>query len=158
MLVLFCLVCLSSAVQGAAAACADGFIRHEDSCYRLFHSAFTWPEASSFCRSYNTHLVYLDTESEFGFVKARAAEAGGNGFWTGATDALTENEWIWNETGERLTLTADWAPGEPDHSLGRDCLGLWSKYDYKLSAWDCRTLLKPICETDFEDQGETVIG
>ncbi|OWF39260.1 perlucin-like [Mizuhopecten yessoensis] len=152
------LALLCATVQEVTAACPDGFIRHENSCYRLFHNKFTWPEASSFCRSYNTHLLYLETESEFGFIKARAAEIGGEGFWTGATDALTENEWIWNETGERLALTSDWAPGEPDHAVGRDCLGLWGKNGFKLSAWDCRHLLGPICETDADNEGQGIIG
>ncbi|XP_060063858.1 perlucin-like [Ylistrum balloti] len=140
------LVCL--AVQEVVTDCADGFIKYESSCYRFFHNVFTWPEAASFCSTFDTHLVYLETEAEFGFIKARASEYGGVGFWTGATDAITENEWIFNETGERLTLTADWAPGEPDHTMGRDCLGMWGKYNYTLSAWDCRQLLKPICEIE----------
>ncbi|XP_069105059.1 perlucin-like [Argopecten irradians] len=158
MLVIICLVWICANIYDVTAECSDGYVRHENSCYRLFHNMFTWPEASAFCRSYNTHLVYIETESEFGFLKAKAAEIGGTGFWTGATDALNENEWIFNETGERMTLTTDWGPNEPDHTPGRDCLGLDKAGGYKLAAWDCRTFLKPICETDFEDQGSSIIG
>ncbi|OWF39261.1 perlucin-like [Mizuhopecten yessoensis] len=133
------------------ADCPAGFIQDQYSCYKLFNNTFTWPEATSFCRAFNTHLLTLENDAELTFIKKKAAEVGGLGFWTAGSDALEENEWIWAETGETLTLTGDWAPGEPDQTLGKDCLGLWGAHGYLFGSWGCNALLQPICEISIEE-------
>ena len=64
-----------------------------------------------------------------------------------ASDAIINGEWFWLKSQQLMTFT-DWAPGEPDQTIGRDCLGLWGNQSYKYGAWDCKHELKPICEIE----------
>ncbi|XP_033761206.1 perlucin-like [Pecten maximus] len=144
------------AVVTVAADCPAGFILNLNSCYKLFNNTFTWPESISFCNAFNTNLVTIEDDTELAFLMTKAAEVGGAGFWTGGSDALEQDQWIWTETGEILTLTGKWAPGEPDRTAGKDCLGLWGDHGYLLGAWACNSLLQPICEVSIE--GTEVIG
>ncbi|XP_069104664.1 ladderlectin-like [Argopecten irradians] len=145
-------------VLQANADCPDGYMKHQGSCYRFHHSEFTWPEAVSFCHAFNAKLLKLESESEFLFVRGKAKESGGSGYWTGGSDAVEDRNWIWSETGSALTLTNDWAPNEPDTAAGRDCLGLYGAGDFKLGAYDCRHLLRPICEVDIEAPAQGIVG
>lgn len=46
-------------------------------------------------------------------------------FWTGGTDAVVENNWIWSMTGKPITTFKSWRTGEPnnnDKGMGEDCL------------------------------------
>ncbi|XP_060063857.1 perlucin-like [Ylistrum balloti] len=138
-------------IVSVAANCPAGFIQNLERCYKFFTNTFTWPEAVSFCGAFNTRILTISDDAEMTFIRNKANETGGYGFWTGGSDALDQNEWIWAQTGEMLTLTGKWAPGEPDQSSGKDCLGLWGEHDFLFGAWDCTALLQPICEVSIEE-------
>ncbi|XP_069104711.1 C-type lectin-like [Argopecten irradians] len=143
-------VILATAFVTVAADCPRGFIQNQTSCYKLFNDSFTWPESISFCRAFNTHLVTIEDNTELAFLQSKATTLGGDGFWTDGSDAVEQDQWIWSQTEEVMTLTGKWSPGEPDRSEGKDCLGLWGKHGYLLGAWSCHSLLKPICEVSIE--------
>ena len=58
-----------------------------------------------------------------------------------------EGVWIWVRTGKQVEFTA-WCLGQPDNSLGENCLHLW--YDTCELKWndnDCfNDNIKPICQ------------
>ena len=51
--------------------------------------------------------------------------------WVGGNDIVTENEWVWRNSGERFTYT-NWSMGQPGGGRGQNCLmlqnGKWIDY------------------------------
>ncbi|XP_003413717.1 C-type lectin domain family 4 member K [Loxodonta africana] len=75
----------------------------------------TWYSAQQFCKSRNSQLTSVTSESEQEFLYKTA---GGISYWIGLTKAGSEGDWSWvDDTPFNKVQSAKfWIPGEPNNS------------------------------------------
>nr|XP_011455487.2 perlucin [Crassostrea gigas] len=148
-----------------AVGCPNGFLQHDDSCYKFFHSTrATWAEAMLYCQLFKSHLAVIETQREQNFVEGllrRDYQTGlPDGCWIDGTDALVEGEWIWTTTGKAIATDdyQKWFPGEPNsNGRGEDCMGLLHHENYNWSDESCEVMNNFLCEASLVET-DTVIG
>ena len=87
-----------------------------------------WFDAHDYCLEIGGYIVEIDTEEEETALLG-AFNVYDQDYWIGLTDADTEGEWIWADSGFSPKYTA-WAKGEPnDMNNGEDCAVLFDQYD-----------------------------
>lgn len=102
--------------------------------YEAIFGTITWTgakaaaQASSFLGAQG-YLVTITSPGEQAFLNT--LNPNGSNLWIGASDRITEGNWIWDdgpEAGQTLNSTfPNWAPGEPNNSGGEDyAVGWWS--------------------------------
>jgi cysteine-rich repeat protein len=84
--------------------------------YLTLYAELTWQEAKASCERRGAHLVSINDAAEQSFV-ARLAPGE---FWIGARDDELDGSFTWTD-GDLATYSA-FAPGEPDHDAGAQCL------------------------------------
>lgn len=84
--------------------------------YLPLYAELSWQAANTACENRGAHLVTIDDAAEQAFV-ARLAPGE---FWIGARDDELDGAFTWT-TGEPASYSA-FAPGEPDHDAGAQCL------------------------------------
>ncbi|XP_052761838.1 uncharacterized protein LOC128204463 [Mya arenaria] len=71
--------------------------------------------------------------------------------WLGATDEITEGEFVWNVSNQKVNYT-DWGPGEPNSNalnIREDCLIYWAHYSWKWADLDCHQKCYFVCEMPY---------
>ena len=82
--------------------------------YQLFDTSMSWNEAEAYCESLGGHLATITSEEEQAKIEELLTIGTRNSYWLGATDELTNGEWLW-VTGEDFSYE-NWANGQPDNS------------------------------------------
>ncbi|XP_046585439.1 LOW QUALITY PROTEIN: perlucin-like [Haliotis rubra] len=144
--VLSALLCL---VATAYAGCPLGFYQHTKSCYWLSNVKSSFPEAVSYCRYLESHLVTIENRDEDSFLKGYALRHGtAPGYWLGATDLNIEGRWLWE--GQRRMSFTNWSWRSPGNSRGQEhCLELVkSEGKYVWNDYQCDIPLHFICEKE----------
>lgn len=58
--------------------------------------------------------------------------------WIGGNDIITEGVWLWTHSGQIVTESHNWWPGQPNSDTGdEDCAAMDSDVNYKWVALDC---------------------
>ncbi|XP_042337728.1 C-type lectin domain family 10 member A-like [Plectropomus leopardus] len=116
------------------------------SCYFFSRTPLNWHDARDWCNGHESHLIILNTDEEWDYVKQYTT---GTFYWVGLTDERGEWEWV-NQTPYVMNRRR-WRPGQPDawtaHGLGHgdeDCAHLHS--DGRLNDLHCSTSLRYICQ------------
>ncbi|XP_048732397.2 perlucin-like [Ostrea edulis] len=153
-------------ISNVNAGCPNGFLQHDDSCYKFFHSTkATWAEAMMYCQLFKSHLAVIESTREQNFVEGlfrREYHRGlPDGCWIDGTDSLVEGEWVWTTTGKTIS-TEDyqkWFPGKPDSGgTGEDCMALLQHENYSWDDDSCETMNNFLCETSSDAGGQLIVG
>jgi len=141
-LFLLCAFLLVLGIAGSASAIPVQFAGNG----HYYEVMTTKPNGANFNSFWSTALIYSDDYSYLGetsyfatvtsqaendFIAGLVAGVGEKS-WLGATDRLSEGNWIWAATGEAVTYI-NWASGEPnnagwfgEHYLEMYTNGLWN--------------------------------
>ena len=102
-----------------------------NSCYKVFDSPKTWPEASNQCVSQGSLLVTITSNAENDFVCSLAPNTD---LWIGYT-RRTSHGWTWVDSNKNRYT--NWAQGQPDDNGGKQfCAMIWGWK--KIKTWDDR--------------------
>lgn len=146
-----------------ARACVEGDARatgDDGTCYMLFTSASSYPDAVASCAALGGHLVTIGDATEqalVGELSAQLVEV--PDAWLGGSDATTEGAFVW-ETGELFyqggpILYSNFRTGEPNDSdpgcspVGEDCVIIESDRPDLGYSWDdrcCASQYPYLCE------------
>lgn len=73
-------------------------------------------------------------------------------FWVGATDLVTENEWIWLPSQTLVSSYTNWVPGQPDNANGyQHCMVLDANSDMQWRDDNCEEDRNFICQSQMGD-------
>ena len=102
--------------------------------YKLYCGAVTWNEAKKKCQELGGQLVTVESEQENSFLRSLLLRSRIDFVWLGATDEVTEGNWIW-VNGMQMQYTRwdirqgqpnNWAGnGIPEHYAAMDINSLW---------------------------------
>ena len=81
-------------------------------------------------------------------------------FWVGATDLVTETEWLWLPSQTVVSEFTNWAPNEPDNAGGyQHCMALDMHNQMKWRDESCEEKRNYICQNEMSiDGGVSIIG
>ncbi|CAL4136079.1 unnamed protein product [Meganyctiphanes norvegica] len=126
--------CNTQVEQGSAEECPLFFTEIGGCCY-LFSSEIdkmgTWEEARAECQTIGEdtdHIMDLaevgtssDCSGDVQFMEMISAL--GEHVWLGASDAAQEGNWVWQKTGEQLSLSNNlWFYSDPSGGTSENCL------------------------------------
>lgn len=126
--------------------CPVNWKEYEGSCYWFSRTGKSWPEADTYCKLENAHLVVIGSMEEQQFVQHHM---GPMNTWIGLTDH--NGPWRWVDGTDYEKGFINWRPEQPDnwygHGLGggEDCAhltenGQWNDdYCLRLYRWVCET-------------------
>ncbi|KAK7457747.1 hypothetical protein BaRGS_00039208 [Batillaria attramentaria] len=144
---------LTSVFAAVWAECPNGFVRHDSSCYKVFHIKGSWSEAKGYCNIFGAQLASIQSERESSFLSGLLGRDGlaafnPGRFWLDATDLISEGDWVWAGNEEHVDSTmAHWAPGEPsDTNHAEHCLALDFTKGLMWTDEDCELKNNFICE------------
>ncbi|CAK6435177.1 unnamed protein product [Pipistrellus nathusii] len=98
---------------------SQGWKYFEENFYYFSHVPKTWYSAQQFCKSRNSDLTSVTSDSEQEFLYKTA---GGIFFWIGLTKAGSEGEWYWvdNSPFNKVQSMKFWSPGEPNNARNNE--------------------------------------
>ncbi|XP_061469373.1 CD209 antigen-like protein C [Rhineura floridana] len=112
----------------------------QGSCYYFSDNEKQWEDARTWCSTYNSHLVIINSKTEQDFVVKRIKLTS---VWLGANDIQMEGNWHWidgSPLGQRF-----WKPGEPNNVGGHeDCAVLHREGNWNDIA--CNREVHFVCE------------
>ncbi|XP_067686861.1 perlucin-like [Haliotis asinina] len=133
----------------ASAICPNGFVRHDDSCYKVFLIPTTWPEAIIFCEAFGAKLAEISTPSQQQFLESYLAPFKSSintlDVWIGGSDLVVEGKFTWSQSGDPVTYT-HWVPGEPSSVEDEDCLALFTYHNFMWNDAPCETNQMFLCQ------------
>ncbi|XP_046565167.1 perlucin-like [Haliotis rubra] len=133
----------------ASATCPNGFVRHDDSCYKVFLIPTTWPEAMIFCDSFGAKLAEISTPSQQQFLESYLTPFKSSintlDVWIGGSDLVVEGRFMWSRSGDPITYS-NWVPGEPSSAGYEDCLALFTSKNFMWNDAPCETNQMFLCE------------
>ncbi|XP_031174473.1 ladderlectin-like isoform X7 [Sander lucioperca] len=133
-LTVFALVCVMTALTGAAAdvnlvkrwargGCYGGWSRFNDRCFFYDPRPMTWAKAEKNCESLGGNLASVRNIMEYHELQ-RLIMTNSHEYketWIGGTDAQEERQWFWSD-GTPFHYS-NWCRGEPNNHGGRqNCL------------------------------------
>ncbi len=128
--------------------------------YKIYDRILNWHAAKSECEILGGHLATITSAEEQSFIVTLLRTDSWSYFWLGATDEVTEGQWLWI-TGESF-LFQNWAAGEPNNDLGNEkylVIG-GNQYGEPLGRWNDAGTWMPsqygyICEWEFTNNTDT---
>ncbi|XP_033733674.1 perlucin-like [Pecten maximus] len=160
-----CVGLLFMSIVSVRGDCPNGYVRHDDSCYKFFSSVLaTWAESLTYCELFESKLAVIETEREQTFIEGLLSRewhtGASDGVWVDGTDLLIEGEWVWADDGTPINTQGynKWFPGEPN-SLGRrgeDCMDLLHHEKYNWNDNSCERKQNFLCE--IETEGSSGMG
>ncbi|XP_046357376.1 echinoidin-like [Haliotis rufescens] len=149
-------------VATASALCPNGFVRHDDSCYKVFLIPTTWPEAIIFCEAFGAKLAEISTASEQQFLESYLAPLKSSvntmDVWIGGSDLIVEGNFMWSWSGDPIVYS-HWVPGEPNSLGDEDCMALFTSRNFMWNDAPCETNQMFLCEIPGSAyQGSAIIG
>ncbi|XP_045201877.1 lectin-like [Mercenaria mercenaria] len=143
----------------ACEACTSGWESFDGSCYKYFADRKKWSDAKTYCESQGAHLAIVLSNEENAFLKAllRRSHIGSTDqVWMDGDDLKTENNFIWENTGQGFEIT-DWGPNEPNQNGGNeDCLSFFGRYDFKWNDEHCDKPFGFLCEKEAVGTGGVI--
>lgn len=146
--------------------CAAGmaFVAKEFKCVPVFGSSYytledihkNWTDAKKVCQAHGGHLLELETEEEFSFLKHILKDmyrGVAMRWWIGGHRMNQDTVFTWDSSGLRLKDTYEqWCEGLPKVELSySNCLLLRRKCHYGYSHDECDSLAKFICEKELSN-------
>ncbi|OWF45339.1 perlucin-like [Mizuhopecten yessoensis] len=160
---IFCVLLVLTVTTQVSGDCPSGFLVHANSCYMDFNIQATWAEASMICDVYGGYLAEIGDEHEQHFIagyisrKTKSSYKPGI-FWLGASDLLTEGEWMWSNSDTYLTYK-NFAPGEPNNAAGGEhCLEFDFSGNFQWNDNNCENLYNFVCEVPMKISTGGIIG
>ena len=129
--------------------------------YSFYHNTTSWFGAQRECRKDEGHLVTLETERKWGFIRGEiqnlSNQASLNEWYIGLSTTYTnESDWRWI-TGQRLT-NPHWQSNEP--SGDGKCIVIAKNYPQgsygQYNDLSCQTLKAFICEVELSSPGNRI--
>ncbi|XP_061180795.1 perlucin-like protein [Saccostrea echinata] len=93
--------------------CSDGWFRFEDHCYYNNLTDITWNEAENVCNHHGAYLVEINSSYENLWLDRELPNEERHR-WIGATDILTEGQFLWSFSNTELNFE-NWRNGEPNN-------------------------------------------
>ena len=88
-------------VLGDLEDCMDGWVAFTHSCYLIKLQGKAWQGAQTACKRFGGHLVAINSEAEFNFLKSeilkKLPRTDYQAFWTGGKKR--NNSWVWMLSG-----------------------------------------------------------
>lgn len=125
------------------------------SCYSFFYDSVTWQQALQNCKSADSYLIEINSESENRFIvdliNAEFSKKHFTAVWVGASDIRNEGEWVWEYSRTHLNMSFEgwWVSGpysEPQSGRSWSCLIMDAWVMFEWSAEYCEELRPFICE------------
>ncbi|ELU13017.1 hypothetical protein CAPTEDRAFT_114612, partial [Capitella teleta] len=121
-------------------------------CYTFNTSPRSWPLAQAQCRAMGGHLVAMETEDEYNFVRQSLQNTPyvRHSWWTSATDMDREGSWVWAAADDRSMNTFGfWIENEPNDFGGEHCGILDQAHSFAMNDKNCSLKLPFICENTY---------
>nr|KAF6446199.1 CD207 molecule [Rousettus aegyptiacus] len=128
---------------------SQGWKYFKENFYYFSRVAKTWYSAQQFCKSRDSHLTSVTSESEQEFLYKTA---GGLIHWIGLTKTGSEGDWYWVDDTpfDKVQSMRFWIPGEPNNSGNNEhCANLQTS---SLQSWNdapCDKQLLFICKRPY---------
>ncbi|XP_049338855.1 hepatic lectin-like [Astyanax mexicanus] len=102
----------------------------------VVNEAMNWTEAQEHCREKYTDLLTIESEKKMDYIAAALAGEMGH-FWIGLKQKSEENttSWIWSDGS--YSSYEFWDNGQPDNSVGDNCVQLWSDLLFQWNDVQC---------------------
>ncbi|AKT37218.1 uncharacterized protein CMC5_013490 [Chondromyces crocatus] len=122
--------------EGACSAGCTGTVNPANGHSYTFCSSANWANASARCADLGMRLVRVDDVDENTWLRTQMLSRGFGQIWLGASDAVTEQTWLWQDgdpfwqggpngmpVGNRYSA---WTNGEPNDDGTEDCAAMRS--------------------------------
>ncbi|XP_060076914.1 perlucin-like [Ylistrum balloti] len=160
---IFCVLLVLTVMTQVSGECPSGFLVHGSSCYMDFNIQATWAEASMICNVYGGNLAEIGDEHEQHFIASFISRKTPTSykpgiFWLGASDLLTEGEWMWSSDNSFMSYK-NFAPREPNNADGNEnCLEFDFSGNFQWNDNNCENLYNFVCEVPMKISSGVVIG
>ena len=124
------------------AVCAEGYSSFQDSCYKIYSTTMTNPDARSQCEQEGSHLVDVTTQAEQDYVVGILSAADSNDVWLGLTGSEDYGLLYWTD-GSPLDFTAWDSRGR---NQGQTCIKMNRADSYKWGDRECSYSAGYLCE------------
>jgi len=119
-------------------------------CLYIEESGMSHAQAQELCESMESQLVEIHTSNQLNFISSELIENHENSYyWTGATDALSEGNWTWPESGFDVDEFY-WCPQEDPNNESEKIfsimISIQNSFYCGIGVTDAYTIPKPICQ------------
>ena len=126
--------------------CEAGWSYHDGHCYLTSEQCASWTNASTICRSMNSHLAVVKSQEENVYIQRRH---NGAKAWIGLNDIANEGLFAWVD-GIRNQFSY-WATNRPNNFRNQDCVHtLGVREGYKWNEVDCLAFHQYTCKKGME--------
>lgn len=127
-------------------SCGAGWTLFNSHCYLFTDKKQSWDDASANCKSKDSYLVEITSESELEFV-AGLDVWGYIRIWIGATDKEHEGKFVYQESNQAVP-TKFWNKDEPNNAAGKEHCVEMVKYEeeHKFNDNACHHKWPVLCE------------
>ncbi|XP_046556518.1 perlucin-like protein [Haliotis rubra] len=139
-------------------SCPDGWVVYKNSCYSFNTTWQPYDTAKAICKTYNSYLVRIEDKDENNFISNFILNFKSDFVaWFGANDKIQEGNWIWGDSGVKLTYS-NWGNGQPGSESGNEDCGLLQNYGSTFMWYDARCIDNAghICEKSAS--GDNLVG
>ncbi|XP_030609441.1 ladderlectin-like isoform X1 [Archocentrus centrarchus] len=101
-------------------SCPPGWTQYCNRCFYYVSQPMIWGDAQRNCQSMKANLASVHSPEEYQVIQKVISDASkaSDRTWIGGTDGQQEGYWFWMD-GTPLTY-ANWCPGEPNNSYGKE--------------------------------------
>ncbi|XP_067020360.1 uncharacterized protein [Acropora muricata] len=127
--------------------CEAGWSYYDGHCYLTSEQCASWTNASTICRSMNSHLAVVKSQEENVYIQRRH---NGAKAWIGLNDIANEGLFAWVD-GIRNQFSY-WATNQPNNFRNQDCVHtLGVREGYKWNDVDCLACHQYTCKKDTDE-------
>ena len=113
------------------------------SCYFISKTELNWNDAVEDCIDRGSYLAEIQSKEENDYLIPLTAS---NYHWIGGNNIVTEDVWVWRNSGERFTFTNGFQPENLNRGYGYRCLQVSPKGYWRCS--NCSYKKRYICERE----------
>ncbi|XP_033724794.1 perlucin-like [Pecten maximus] len=137
----------SIGVTAVIGECDIGWAEFKEDCLWFSSSSATWDKAEAHCRGMGAYLATDDNEDKHDFLATILnvlRDYHAYVWFIGGTDYTFEGQYRWLETGLHVGPFTRWAPGQPNGTMGENCIGLrWDGRDLMWTDEPCQPIHLP---------------
>ncbi|XP_077861540.1 perlucin-like protein [Saccoglossus kowalevskii] len=147
--IFMCFSCLLVTRVNAVCLAVDEY-EFNSNCYHVYDGSFTFDDASKMCMQNGYVMASIISSEEHTFlVDLLNTKYTGEMYYVGATDAATEDVWLW-QNGDPWLTDVMWSGGTvPASDQARDCGVLYKSKLSTMYALVCTTLAGVICQSEY---------
>ncbi|XP_078679396.1 uncharacterized protein LOC144915035 isoform X2 [Branchiostoma floridae x Branchiostoma belcheri] len=138
-------------------ACPEGFISHQQKCYRISDMPVDYSGAEQLCDSLGGKLAIIKDAGTQEFLAdyirdnmephQQRTYYEADGYWIGLKDRDDNGNFVWSD-GSPLLGYNNWNPGEPsNHFWSENCVHMYARFQLRWNDLACGTRIGCICET-----------